>query len=372
MTYQELVDRSVAERGHPRKYGVDKIKGYNQHHIIPKSMGGTNDGNNIVYFTYAEHLMAHILLFRENPNSYELAQAATFMANKCDDVRDYLVTIVDNENEFNDYIIDLVKAREVANEEHSRRMLGENNPFYGDHRFVGENNPCWGRKHTKEECRKMSENHPDLSGANSPHACAVTCIETNQVFATMTEAQNATGAKHIYKVCDGTRKTSGGYHWMHYDEWLELSDIERTNIVKSFTYPTLIRKVICLETKTIFDSMSMASKGIHGDIGLACKNIKRTAGGYHWMYYDEWCDLSLEKQDNIVSNLTYYTHPCGANNPNARGVICLETLCVYDTVTEAAKQNSVQASKICECCKGNRKRTGGYHWMYYDEYLAKQ
>ena len=201
MTYQELVDRSVAERGHPRKYGVDKIKGYNQHHIIPKSMGGTNDGNNIVYFTYAEHLMAHILLFRENPNNYGLAKTATFMADKCDVIRDYLVTIVDNEDEFNDYIVDLVKAREVANEEHSKHISGKNNPFYGKH-------------HTEESRQKMRENRPDVSGENNPTSKSVRCKETGQVFATCRMASK--WAKCSPGNITHALKTGGkakGYHW---------------------------------------------------------------------------------------------------------------------------------------------------------------
>ena len=81
MTYQELICRSIAKMGHPRKYGLDKIKGYEQHHIVPQCMNGNNDGENIVYLTCVEHLMAHILLFRENPNNSKLACTVAFMYN---------------------------------------------------------------------------------------------------------------------------------------------------------------------------------------------------------------------------------------------------------------------------------------------------
>ena len=36
--------------------------GFERHHIIPKSLGGTNDKSNIVVFTPREHCIAHILL----------------------------------------------------------------------------------------------------------------------------------------------------------------------------------------------------------------------------------------------------------------------------------------------------------------------
>ena len=57
----------------------------------------------------------------------------------------------------------------------------------------------------------------------------------------------------------------------------------------------------------------------------------------------------------------------GNKNPNAKPVICLETLIIYDTATEAKSKTG--ASKICDCCKraGKHNKSGGYHWSYYDE-----
>ena len=36
--------------------------GLEKHHIIPKSLGGTDNKNNIVVFTPREHCLAHMLL----------------------------------------------------------------------------------------------------------------------------------------------------------------------------------------------------------------------------------------------------------------------------------------------------------------------
>lgn len=57
----------------------------------------------------------------------------------------------------------------------------------------------------------------------------------------------------------------------------------------------------------------------------------------------------------------------GEKNPNARSVICLETLSVYKTAVEA--QRATGATKISECCKRAYKHrtSGGFHWAYYDE-----
>ena len=60
----------------------------------------------------------------------------------------------------------------------------------------------------------------------------------------------------------------------------------------------------------------------------------------------------------------------GAKNPRARKVICLETLKVYDTMTQA--QEETGATKITDCCKHNykHKSSNGLHWEYYDENLT--
>ena len=60
----------------------------------------------------------------------------------------------------------------------------------------------------------------------------------------------------------------------------------------------------------------------------------------------------------------------GANNPRARQVICLETLKVYDTITQA--QRITGATKISDCCnhRYKHKSSAGLHWEYYDDNLT--
>lgn len=35
-----------------------------EHHIIPKSMGGDNSKNNLIYLTFKEHFLVHMLLIK--------------------------------------------------------------------------------------------------------------------------------------------------------------------------------------------------------------------------------------------------------------------------------------------------------------------
>ena len=57
--YHQLIDSRKAMN---RKYITGC--GYERHHILPKSLGGTNDKSNIVVLTPREHCLAHILLTR--------------------------------------------------------------------------------------------------------------------------------------------------------------------------------------------------------------------------------------------------------------------------------------------------------------------
>ena len=41
----------------------------------------------------------------------------------------------------------------------------------------------------------------------------VICVETKQIYNSITEAEILTGYTHISDVCLGTRNTAGGYHW---------------------------------------------------------------------------------------------------------------------------------------------------------------
>ncbi|MHA2798777.1 hypothetical protein [Vibrio harveyi] len=69
--HDSLVQQYINERGQPRKYGLNRIDGYEQHHVVTRaecavlgwSDEDTNAGVNIVYVTPAEHFELHILRY---------------------------------------------------------------------------------------------------------------------------------------------------------------------------------------------------------------------------------------------------------------------------------------------------------------------
>lgn len=57
---------------------------------------------------------------------------------------------------------------------------------------------------------------------------------------------------------------------------------------------------------------------------------------------------------------------------NIRSVINVDTLEVFESATDGANHYSLQCSNLIRNCKGRSKTCGGYHWMYYEDYLEQQ
>lgn len=52
----------------------------------------------------------------------------------------------------------------------------------------------------------------------------VLCVETGIIYCSMMDASRKTNIPiaNIHKVCNGSRKTAGGYHWIYYEQaWQE-------------------------------------------------------------------------------------------------------------------------------------------------------
>ncbi len=60
------------------------------------------------------------------------------------------------------------------------------------------------------------------------------------------------------------------------------------------------------------------------------------------------------------------------SNPHNKKVICIETGEVFNSIRNASKKYSFQESHIAKCCRGKRKTTGGFHWMFYEDYLKSK
>jgi hypothetical protein len=107
-----------------------------RHHIIPKSMGGTDDYTNLVWLTAEEHLRVHLLLPKmvsEDKNIRKMTLAAVRMANPQSKTQKRIIG--DN------LIPEIAVIRKEAALLHSKYM---------SEKHQGSNNPFYGKKHTEQ------------------------------------------------------------------------------------------------------------------------------------------------------------------------------------------------------------------------------
>jgi hypothetical protein len=108
------------------------------HHIIPKSLGGTDDESNLVDLTAQEHFLCHWLLTKIYPTGEEhwkMLNALRIMRAESSKHQRYNTKIT---------------ARVYAN-------LKEEYAQLHSERFSGEGNRMYGKNHTDEAKRKISE-----------------------------------------------------------------------------------------------------------------------------------------------------------------------------------------------------------------------
>lgn len=94
------------------------------------------------------------------------------------------------------------------------------------------------------------------------------------------------------------------------------------------------------------------------------KNI-RSVGGYVWLYYHEYIKYSKKE---IIRLCVKKSH-----NKHFKIVVQLsknlEFINKYNSINEASITENISESGIQACCKGRYKTSGGYIWMYYEDWL---
>ena len=78
----------------------------------------------------------------------------------------------------------------------------------------------------------------------------------------------------------------------------------------------------------------------------------------------EWC--------NREQNINHGTRTERSVKAKSKKVKCIETNVVYESIIDVERKLGLNHSHISKCCKGKTKTCGGYHWMYYEDYLEQQ
>ena len=111
MNYTNIYNRLIQ---HAKLRCIDPKQYYEKHHIIPKSLGGDNTQDNLIFLTGKEHYVAHHLLYKIYKNK-EMTRAFYLMSTR----KNVKITA----STYN-----LIKQQ--FSKDQSSRMSGENNHYF--------------------------------------------------------------------------------------------------------------------------------------------------------------------------------------------------------------------------------------------------
>ena len=110
----------------------EKLPGHEHHHILPRSLGGTDNDSNLIYITAREHFVCHWLLTKIYPTGEEhwkMLNALRMMRAENKNQQRYDTKITSRV---------YAKLKEEYARLQSERFSGENNPMYGNKFYRSE------------------------------------------------------------------------------------------------------------------------------------------------------------------------------------------------------------------------------------------
>lgn len=156
------------------------------------------------------------------------------------------------------------------------------------------NNPLT-KKHLSE-CRIGEKNHNSIKVVQ-----LALNGELIKVWDSMDRAENeGYNSVGISKCCHNINKTSKGFRWMLYEDYINMTEEDVENKIKEDNIHKLSVKVVQLNKNTnelieIWDSMMDAHRtGIYdvSHISSCCLKKRKSHKGFKWMYYDEWLKIT--------------------------------------------------------------------------------
>lgn len=315
MTYEEFINDILNTRG--RNGCGDEY--YEEHHIVPKCIGGTNDKDNLIDLFAKEHFEAHKLLALENPENKKLTHAWWMMST---------ITIGSDKRR-----VEITKEEyEDARKALSEAMRGENNPMYGkpspmrgthltDEQKkhlreinLGEKSPMYGKTVSEETRSKMSaaklgkkaSNEAKLNmrnahigkqiGAEHPLSKPIAQYDLDgnfiKTYSCVSEAarEYEVDPTSIRNVLDKENRASAGYQWIRFNGEIIYKISPYINQIGKYQIKTIAR---CDDDWNIIDiwngcKAAFIGTGINSShISSCCNGKRKTAGGYKWKILDE-------------------------------------------------------------------------------------
>lgn len=171
-----------------------------KHHIIPRSMGGSDSKENIAVLTAREHYIAHWLLYKIH-RSVSMSYALFAMTRPVGNGRSRYTSHTYRH------------VREIMSAEMSKKFSGKNHPNYG---LKGRDHPSFGQKRSNETKKLLSDKaKARYAKGNFSVSRRIINIETGEIFKTVTSAKRKFKGNISYALKSGG--TANGYHFAYLD-----------------------------------------------------------------------------------------------------------------------------------------------------------
>lgn len=216
------------------------------HHILPRSMGGTDDKENLTYLTAREHFLIHWILYKINKNS-SMALAFFSMSKSVGNGR---VRYTSRSFKY---------AREAGAKAVSEMKSGKKHHMYG---LTGNRNPNYGSKRSEKTKEKLSISAKNRTGSKNGMSRKIMCINTGEVFESLASAKNKYKKGNIsYALKSGG--TCSGMRFAYLDKEMKPIPYEKT--LKGYPSGASCwnsKRVINLTTGDVYGSIKFAAESI--------------------------------------------------------------------------------------------------------------
>lgn len=134
-----------------------------KHHIIPRSLGGSDNDENLVSLTAREHLICHLLLTKITQGQYreKMLYAVQSMTMKSRTTKHRCTKINSRIYESIKKELSTIRSSKMSGKTYEEQMgkdRAKRKKASISKAHSKENNPFWGKKHTAESRKLISEN----------------------------------------------------------------------------------------------------------------------------------------------------------------------------------------------------------------------
>lgn len=247
---------------------------------------------------------------------------------------------------------------------------------------TGENHPLWNEKLTEEE-RINSRDYPEYTEftkrvlARDNYTCQC-CgkTESNMLEVHHLDGYNwciekrtdDTNGITLCSMCHGNFHTTYGYGDNTKEQFQKWAGLTKINLNKYNGNLPKAKKAYCVEDDLIINSISKYCKDKNIPsikIYECCNNIKSSAYGKHYVWYDNYIKMS-DNEIKLLLMSGYYN----------KQIICLNNKKIFKNVRCVAKYFDINKRYINECCNDKMecvlKNGKNFYFKHLEKYMKEE